>query len=341
MSQPDPDATPSSDLTPEELAQAAVNLEPLHSPEEEALASIRPLAVDFQARPGVPELEVTLAQTRALAQRYQQQNSDLESRTQSLAAAEQQRLQQVNRLHQELEQSQQGLHRAKIVNQSLSDQLKAAQDRIAELEQQWSLSQQRRLDQENQLRQWQRTCGDLQSRLQRQQRQTLQFKAALERCVELPGAAVCQPALSTPIQPWSQPGGLAPTSISPLLTEPPSHEIVSSAPAGPELPLSSLAQSEQAVAIPAWQPQGSGSDPRLQEMLPTPDSDVPPLAEDERPETPAIAEPLLPEPSPTSAWPAPLVYPERRQRTVKSLAAIHLPSFPRYAGPEQSPASGV
>jgi hypothetical protein len=95
---------------------------------------------------------------------------------------------QIERLFQELEHSQQTAQRQQILVETLSLQLESSQERIAQLERDCALAQQRYNDQVQQLQQVENTCHDLRTRLHRQQRQTLQFKAALEKCLEMPSA---------------------------------------------------------------------------------------------------------------------------------------------------------
>ncbi len=93
---------------------------------------------------------------------------------------------QVVALSSQLDLSQQISQRQQVLAETLTQQLAASQLRVAQLEQQCTLSQQRLDEQMQQLSQRERDCRDLRTRLQRQQRHTLQFKAALERCLDVP-----------------------------------------------------------------------------------------------------------------------------------------------------------
>jgi hypothetical protein len=113
---------------------------------------------------------------------------------------------QIEQLFQELEHSQQTAQRQQILVETLSLQLESSQERIAQLERDCALAQQRYNDQVQQLQQVESTCHDLRTRLHRQQRQTLQFKAALEKCLEMPpapaqGNAALFEAGGVPLQP--------------------------------------------------------------------------------------------------------------------------------------------
>lgn len=125
---------------------------------------------------------------------------------------------QLARLFQTLESSHQAAQRQQILIETLSEQLQSSQERIAQLERECALTQQRYNEQSHQLLQAANTCRELRTRLHRQQRQTLQFKAALEKSLEMssPSNAVQKPQpfnksgianqslhKGQPIQPWS------------------------------------------------------------------------------------------------------------------------------------------
>jgi hypothetical protein len=99
-----------------------------------------------------------------------------------LAAAQE----RISQLFKELELSQQTAQRQQILVETISEQLESSQERIAQLERDCALAQQRYNEQVQQLLQAENTCRDLRMRLHRQQRHTLQFKAALEKCLEMP-----------------------------------------------------------------------------------------------------------------------------------------------------------
>ncbi|MGA7935364.1 MAG: hypothetical protein WCA35_17575, partial [Kovacikia sp.] len=99
-----------------------------------------------------------------------------------LAAAQE----RISRLFKELELSQQTAQRQQILVETITEQLESSQERIAQLERDCAFTQQRYNEQVQQLLQAENTCRDLRMRLHRQQRHTLQFKAALEKCLEMP-----------------------------------------------------------------------------------------------------------------------------------------------------------
>lgn len=124
---------------------------------------------------------------------------------------------QMGRLFHALESSHQAAVRQQILIETLSEQLQSSQERIAQLERECALTQHRYNEQSNQLIQANNTCRELRDRLSRQQRQTLQFKAALEKSLEITSASHStgqQPHAkgsthpffipkTQPIQPWS------------------------------------------------------------------------------------------------------------------------------------------
>lgn len=126
---------------------------------------------------------------------------------------------QLARLFQALESSHQAAQRQQILIETLSEQLQSSQERVAQLERECALVQEGYNEQSHQLLQAANTCRELRTRLHRQQRQTLQFKVALEKSLEMqptssagssrhPYAnnAMAMPFYTPkapPIQPWS------------------------------------------------------------------------------------------------------------------------------------------
>ena len=126
---------------------------------------------------------------------------------------------QLARLFHALESSHQAAQRQQILIETLSEQLQSSQERLAQLERECTLTQQRYNEQSHQLLQAANTCRELRTRLQRQQQQTLQFKAALEKSLEMSNSSnlteqqqrrqrggKATPSFGNkahPIQPWS------------------------------------------------------------------------------------------------------------------------------------------
>lgn len=118
--------------------------------------------------------------------RSQAQERLLLQQTEELKTAQE----QVNRLFRELESSHQAAQRQQILIKTLSQQLESSQERVAQIERECALTQQRNNEQSHQLLQTENVCRELHTRLQRQQRQTLQFKTALENCLETPAPSL-------------------------------------------------------------------------------------------------------------------------------------------------------
>ncbi|WP_413162870.1 hypothetical protein ACL6C3_27245 [Capilliphycus salinus ALCB114379] len=126
----------------------------------------------------VTDLEAELDECR---QALQDKESLVDRRTQELAFA----TEQVSRLFGKLELSNQVIRRQQVLVETLTEQWETSQTRMAQMERECALAQQRYNEQFHELVQTQNVCRELRSRLHRQQRHTLQFKAALERCLEM------------------------------------------------------------------------------------------------------------------------------------------------------------
>ncbi len=94
----------------------------------------------------------------------------------------------LGQLFVELEQSHRMAQRQQILVETLTDQLQTSHEQIAQLERECASAQARSAQQTQLFMQSENTCRDLRSRLHRQQRYTLQFKAALEKCLDVPPA---------------------------------------------------------------------------------------------------------------------------------------------------------
>lgn len=113
---------------------------------------------------------------------------------------------QLARLFHALESSHQAAVRQQILIETLSEQLQSSQERVAQLERECALTQQRYNEQSHQLLQSANTCRELRVRLSRQQQQTLQFKVALEKSLEMTN--------SSPLSGQQQPHPKGGTNIS-------------------------------------------------------------------------------------------------------------------------------
>jgi hypothetical protein len=106
----------------------------------------------------------------------------LNQQTQELTAAQE----QIKSLFQQLETALQTVQNQETVMENYKAQLEINQQRLALLERECTLIQTKYNEQSHQLLQSENSCRELRTRLMRQQRQTLQFKAALEKCLETP-----------------------------------------------------------------------------------------------------------------------------------------------------------
>ena len=124
------------------------------------------------------------SQSCEIKQRSHEQTAHIAQQTQELTTTQE----QVVKLFRELEHAQQTAQRQQILVETLTQQLEASQEQIAQLERECALTQQRYSDQTQLVHQTENACKDLRSRLLRQQRYTMQFKAALEKCLDVPAA---------------------------------------------------------------------------------------------------------------------------------------------------------
>jgi hypothetical protein len=106
----------------------------------------------------------------------------LNQQTQELSAAQE----QIKSLFQQLETALQAVQTKETAIENYKAQLEINQQRLALLERECTLIQTKYNEQSHQLLQSENSCRELRTRLMRQQRQTLQFKAALEKCLETP-----------------------------------------------------------------------------------------------------------------------------------------------------------
>lgn len=154
---------------------------------EELLTLIRELNECNDALLGrVRYLEDALTQSQVELDREilrsQQATQQQQEQELALAAAQQKASQSAD----ELEFIQQTVQRQQIQIETLEAQLETSQQRVAELERECALVQQKQQEQYHQLQESKQTCQDLRSRLQRQQRYTLQYKVALKKCLDVP-----------------------------------------------------------------------------------------------------------------------------------------------------------
>lgn len=163
--------------------------------------NIKNLLGNAEQRQGKGSTPVTLMQAlhecnRDLLQRISQLETALEESQKTLQnretlleqrTAELENTQaQLTRLFGKVEVSHQTLQGQEILVESLSSQLAISQTRLAVVERECAATVQRYNEQFHQLVATENVCRELRSRLHRQQRHTLQFKAALERSLDRP-----------------------------------------------------------------------------------------------------------------------------------------------------------
>ncbi|NWF60569.1 MAG: hypothetical protein HXY43_15235 [Fischerella sp.] len=134
----------------------------------------------------VEELRAALCESEGALQ-WQKKRSTvaeamLNQQAQELTAAQE----QIKSLFQQLETALSTVQTQETVIENYKSQLEINQQRLALLERECALIQTKYNEQSHQLLQSENACRELRTRLMRQQRQTLQFKAALEKCLETP-----------------------------------------------------------------------------------------------------------------------------------------------------------
>jgi hypothetical protein len=390
----------SSVVNPDHQDDASCSWEMVTFPDQLQIADIRtpgtktsslPLCQGAQTQPATPILATPSDQTNpedlvtliqdlnhcndALLQRVGELEEALE-RSQTALQAELERYQgqaspgpgappPVAQLLSELDIANDGLRRTTIHNQTLQSELEMGQQRIGQLERECTLLQHRLSEKSAALVKAETTCQDLKSRLHRQQQYTLQFKAALEKCLNTPPVSTldsgANPGIAMPkadqIRPWSAMPGVNAEQSSltqlwhnlrstekPLPQAPGDHRPqTSGGSVHPQPKVDPLPASPPLVTNPA-----PAVSPSPQPGHPTPD---PVLTQDPWQTTPSRVEPLVPqvaftEPSP---WGTPLsieqpiadpepepnlvtaaVVREDRDRRINSLdrSALELPSQP-------------
>lgn len=191
---------------------------------------------------------------------------------------------QIQQLTQALASSQATKQQQQQQIESLTEQLNTSRQRIAQLERDCALSQQRYNEQLQLVSQAENTCQDLRMRLHRQQQQTLQFKAALEKSIEM--NAVLETMQTEPIAP-----------TAPETDHPPGDTGVAFIPkAKPVQPWSGASGTSPHLNISVKHP-GTGL-PELLSRLAKPPTPQPTAAVEPTPSEPDAAIPPPPLPAP-------------------------------------------
>ncbi|MEL7069307.1 MAG: hypothetical protein AAGN15_11730 [Cyanobacteria bacterium J06581_3] len=105
--------------------------------------------------------------------------------------------QQVANVVAQLEASEQALQRQQLINETLQSELANAKESVNQLEHECAMGVQRHAEEAQARVKAENTVRDLRSRLQRQQRYTLQFKAALEKSLTVTARSASPQPIST------------------------------------------------------------------------------------------------------------------------------------------------
>jgi hypothetical protein len=136
----------------------------------------------------VEHLKDDLAESEKAVQWHKRRSNIAESmlnqQAQEVIAAQE----QIQSLFQQLDTATQTVQRQETLIETYKAQLQISQQRLAQLERECALLQTNYNEQSQLVLQSETTCRELRTRLMRQQRQTLQFKAALEKCLESPAS---------------------------------------------------------------------------------------------------------------------------------------------------------
>ncbi|MEL6815556.1 MAG: hypothetical protein AAFP03_12170 [Cyanobacteria bacterium J06598_3] len=132
--------------------------------------------------------------------------------------------QQVGKLVSQLETNEQLLSRQQLINENLQTELTNSQERITQLERECALASQQYADEAKARVKTETTNRDLRSRLQRQQRYTLQFKAALEKSLTVSTRSASTSANNTAS--LAQPVSFNTPATVPAVTMPKAQQIM-------------------------------------------------------------------------------------------------------------------
>ncbi|MDD1416502.1 hypothetical protein MEN41_18355 [Dolichospermum sp. ST_con] len=134
----------------------------------------------------VEQLKTELAEAEKILQWHKTRSNVTESmfnqQNQELSAGQE----QIHSLYQQLETSVKTVQEQEICIENYKANLQISQQRLAHLERECSLLQTNYSQESQQLLHSENTCRELRARLMRQQRQTMQFKSALEKCLDTP-----------------------------------------------------------------------------------------------------------------------------------------------------------
>lgn len=258
---------------------------------------------------------------------------------------------EIDRLTIDLSQAKQEIRDHKAVITELNQKFKKNQIQLAHIERECTLLKEAHSAQEQQIIAAEQEVIDLQSRLERQQRYTIQYKSALEQ--QQPVQDIEEPITIAPrqspvpkvsrIQPWSE-QIIQPKPPSPILTNTnvdpeeeldledilfPVEEDEPSLVLPPEVnedleqQLNALEMEMEAMSQPPESQRVEVAPPAVKVPQFPPISISPKVARKKVTASAAVSMPIA------NNWPSPTLNPIRTQKKRSSLAAVDLPSFPR------------
>lgn len=154
----------------------------------------------------VTQLEQALAESQQQLQSQIRRSRSADSLIAQQAEEIDKTQEQIAFVVNELELARQTSQRQQLVIENLSEELELSQQHMAKLERECVLLQEGNNTKEQKLIISEKQIQELNSRLLRQQRYTLQYKAALQQCLEVPVAQVGDRPIASQIssiQPWA------------------------------------------------------------------------------------------------------------------------------------------
>lgn len=276
--------------------QATLELQMMRSQTQESLITRQTQELEETHK----ALQDTQTEADRILTELEKSGQILQRQAQELADAQQ----LAANLQDTLEQTQREVARYQVVVETLTQELDNSQTRIAHLEHTCGQLQQRSLDQDAAIAQTDAHCQELQSRLNRQQRQTLQFRAALDRCLGLNLATDATNTAELEALLQLPPGNLSPGTIQPWsLPAQPTDPSFSAVTLSEATPSEAIAPPTPPPSTPPTTPPANPSPVSSEE--PTPIEAQPLEADSLPPKTSSAADPeifpstLIPAPSPT------------------------------------------
>ncbi|BAU65514.1 hypothetical protein STA3757_29020 [Stanieria sp. NIES-3757] len=157
------------------------------------------------------KLEQELAEVTNLVQKQTQRSQNTDTLIAQQAKELNQNQEEIANLIAQIETLQQEEQNQKLLNENLSKQLQASQQQIAQLERECALIQENYNNKTHELLAKEQLAQELDARLHRQQRYTLQYKTALDRYIEYANSSSVDStptnsikANNKPIQAWSE-----------------------------------------------------------------------------------------------------------------------------------------